>query len=379
MGDISLLALVTHLVVPSDVGEKVCPALSARTEPPRGAHDLRPDDIGLVLALGDSMTAGFALKGGLAEYRGQSFSAGGDPGAVTMPNFLRSLGGNGKVTGYSLGVRQGIHTTDLGCQGDDINLCQLNAAVDGANMIRMLSQVEYLSKMIYGNCGDGMICKDSNSAVSPNVLRGRRLSEFYPAPFRNHSKDWKLVTMFAGLADVVFVNGTASHVEPTPFEVFRMNFQSVLQAIRTKLGGRIFLNVMALPQQLALVETIIKSNLECRLVDILSHLPESPIHWSDPSHWDETAQRYNEIIREEVAKVTAEQDPHFFVSIQPFMQDLTLRGSMVDHFDCFHPNGVLAQNMSVALWNSMIGSGPKSTTIGFTAEPLCPTETTRLH
>jgi hypothetical protein len=319
------------------------------------------------------------LKGGVAEYRGQSFSAGGDSGAVTMPNFIRSLGGNKKVTGYSLGVRKGVYTSDLGCQGDDINLCQLNAAVDGANMIRMLSQVEYFSKMIYGNCGDGMICEDSHSSVSPNVLRGRRLGESYPAPFRNHSKDWKLLTMFAGLADAVFVNQTVSHVEPTPFEVFRTNFQSVLQAIRTKLGGRIFLNVMALPQQLASVEPIIKSNLECRLVNFLSHLPDSPVHWSDPRLWDQTVERYNEIMREEVAKVTAEQDPDIFVAIQPFMRDVTLRDSMVEHFDCFHPNVVLAQNMSVALWNSMIGSDPKPTTIDFTAEPLCPTETTRLH
>ncbi|CAG8775324.1 1268_t:CDS:2, partial [Acaulospora colombiana] len=68
-----------------------CPKLSPRT--PTSVHDLRPDDISVTMALGDSISAG-AFSHGLqedvltsfAEYRGDSFANGGNPGAITIPN-----------------------------------------------------------------------------------------------------------------------------------------------------------------------------------------------------------------------------------------------------------------------------------------------------
>jgi len=73
---------------------------------------LRPDDIKVVAALGDSITAGFGAKGiqdgtiinlnNLAEDRGISFAAGGDDGAITIPNFLKHY--NPNLIGASLGI-----------------------------------------------------------------------------------------------------------------------------------------------------------------------------------------------------------------------------------------------------------------------------------
>jgi len=49
------------------------------------------------MALGDSISAGFAMKAGrvydlldLVEFRGSVFSVGGDEGAYTIANFLKS-------------------------------------------------------------------------------------------------------------------------------------------------------------------------------------------------------------------------------------------------------------------------------------------------
>lgn len=70
--------------VPIDIG---CPFLTPRAEAATNVHDLRPDDIKLVIGLGDSVMAGFAAKGiqdetfftikNLYENRGISFAMGG--------------------------------------------------------------------------------------------------------------------------------------------------------------------------------------------------------------------------------------------------------------------------------------------------------------
>lgn len=314
-------------------------------------RDLRPDDVGLVLALGDSITAGFGLKGDLAEYRGESFSAGGDPGAWTLPNLLRTFGGNAKVAGASRGVRRGIHTSDRGCEGGDVALCQMNAAVDGADMRRMLPQVEYLSRLL-GSCSG---CD---------------------APFQNHTGDWKVVTLFAGIADAVF-SAAPEGRGPTPTRDFRDSFERVLWAVKTRLGGRVYVNVLALPRHLSHVETIIRDNVGCKLFYALSHLPGGPVRWTDVTSWDRALDEYNEAMQL-VIRTHAGLDPSFVVVFQPFLRDLLLETQMLEHMDCLHPNSLLAGNMSVALWNSMIGAKVVEA-IDFHAEPLCPSEDTRLR
>lgn len=53
----------------------------------------RPDDFSYTLALGDSITAGLFSRGiqtnhllDFSEWRGESYAAGADPGAITIPN-----------------------------------------------------------------------------------------------------------------------------------------------------------------------------------------------------------------------------------------------------------------------------------------------------
>ncbi|XP_049848198.1 phospholipase B1, membrane-associated-like isoform X2 [Schistocerca gregaria] len=76
---------------------------------PSSVHRLRPGDIDVVAAMGDSLVAGngaldeFAL-GAIIEYRGVSWCAGGDGTwreAVTLPNLLKEY--NPAVRGYSVG------------------------------------------------------------------------------------------------------------------------------------------------------------------------------------------------------------------------------------------------------------------------------------
>jgi phospholipase B1 len=93
---------------------KDCPVLTPRNDGPQSVHDLRMDDIKVVGALGDSITAGFGIMGfdttidpiiaalnSYNEYRGLSYSIGGDEDAFTIPNYVKHYQSN--VTGYSVG------------------------------------------------------------------------------------------------------------------------------------------------------------------------------------------------------------------------------------------------------------------------------------
>ncbi|KAI7871370.1 uncharacterized protein EV154DRAFT_431606 [Mucor mucedo] len=129
-----------------------CPALTPRVSP-RSVHDLRVDDIKVVGALGDSITAGFGILSidksdpslvnmldVFKEYRGLSYSIGGEEGAFTIPNYVKHYQPN--VTGYSVGV----HLAES-CN-DQPNQDMLNAAQSGAVAKNLDHEVNYLLERI---------------------------------------------------------------------------------------------------------------------------------------------------------------------------------------------------------------------------------------
>lgn len=77
---------------------------------PSSVHALRPGDIDVVMAMGDSITAGFgALSNNIfqifTEYRGVSWSIGGDENVssvLTVPNAFKRY--NPNVVGFSVGT-----------------------------------------------------------------------------------------------------------------------------------------------------------------------------------------------------------------------------------------------------------------------------------
>jgi len=127
-----------------------CPKLAPRPRP-NSIKNLRPDDISVVMALGDSITAAFGLKGaygGLEEYRGQSWSIGGDSDAVTLANFFKYY--NSSVQGASLSNH--IVEVCMGpfCPGHQYwpDLDVLNAAQSGAWIQNLPYQIKYLKAML---------------------------------------------------------------------------------------------------------------------------------------------------------------------------------------------------------------------------------------
>ena len=112
-------------------------------EPATSVHQLRPSDIKVVAALGDSLTAAFGAKaqnvlGLLTESRGVSWTIGGDEDAsATLPNILKLY--NQNLEGYSTGKNFFL----FGRSG-----VGLNAAVSGNDATYIPGQVETLIKRL---------------------------------------------------------------------------------------------------------------------------------------------------------------------------------------------------------------------------------------
>lgn len=126
-----------------------CPSIPA-PPPATNVTQLRPGNIKAVAVLGDSISAGFAMKGvpvgrsifvfiyPFSEYRGLTFAAGGDEyvsdfgweKAITIPNFLLhySPGLEGQSFGETRPLARGMN---------------LNGAVSGARVEDVPGQVNF--------------------------------------------------------------------------------------------------------------------------------------------------------------------------------------------------------------------------------------------
>ncbi|XP_049762996.1 phospholipase B1, membrane-associated-like isoform X2 [Schistocerca cancellata] len=99
--------------VPSDRPFPCDPRLGRSPSPPDSVHRLRPGDIDVVAALGDSLTAGNGILAAnimqvLAENRGVSWSIGGEGDwrqFLTLPNILKEF--NPRLVGFSLNDSSG--------------------------------------------------------------------------------------------------------------------------------------------------------------------------------------------------------------------------------------------------------------------------------
>ncbi|XP_060066978.1 phospholipase B1, membrane-associated-like [Ylistrum balloti] len=134
---------------------------------PRSVHELHPSDIKVVAAMGDSLTAGngidaLTIIGDFTEYRGRSWSIGGDGNLnsrLTLPNILKLY--NPNVRGWSTG------TGNVNSAG-----AHLNVAVTGSIAADLPDQARMLVSRINAD---------------PNI---------------NAATDWKLVTLFIGGNDM---------------------------------------------------------------------------------------------------------------------------------------------------------------------------------
>jgi len=317
-----------------------CPTYSYGNTSPLSVHALRPSDIKVVAALGDSLTAGFGAKAKnifqvFTEYRGVSWSIGGDydiTKEITMPNILRKY--NPSLIGYSLntGSENSVNS-------------KFNGAVTGTRSEDLPDQAMDLIEKI----------RDSSEV--------------------NLEEDWKVVTIWIGGNDLCDYCNDPEHYSP---ENYQENVRETLKLLKEELP-RTFVNLV-----LGIDVTMLHE------VDdgfcVFLHIYECAC----ATHPDKNVRaqiakalvEYNNLLISLRDEEEFNDSDDFTVVIQPFLRDTQLpRDSSgkpdLTYFapDCFHFSHLSHEAAAVALWNNMIEPVPTKLTQWTIGESIeCPAE-----
>jgi phospholipase B1 len=297
-----------------------CPNISAYTAP-SSIHQLRINDIGVIMALGDSITAGFGIKGTaglLNEYRGRSWNIGGDPYQITLPNFIKYY--QPSVTGYSTKY----HFLEI-C---DENIC------DSTHY----PQLDY-----YNSAQSGAITSKLMNQI--NYLRNRISDE--------DKEKWKMINLLIGGNDLCSVCED-DNFKP---ELFEIHLRDTLFELRNSFDKSLV--NMILIFKVSDIYQISQQSQYCR--DIHSILPsECPCAFSNPTKralMDYYTKVYQNITYQVVHEVnTVSLNTNFTIVIQPMFAMADISNFTVDFLstlDCFHPSLTAHQAMSISLWNNL--------------------------
>lgn len=309
-----------------------CPAVNVTIPEATEVTKLRFGNIKVVMAMGDSMTAAFGAEALPVEYRGISYSTGGDQNATTIAKYLQHY--NPDLDG--MGYKTSIPLTPY-CSG-------LNCAVSGAVVEDLPSQLEHLT----------------------NHLKSKT--------YEKYQDEWKLLTIFIGAN-----NACGCKSESNSADNFEKNLRTALTYTHGNLT-KTFVSVMTLfnisgvwdlAQTAKYCETVVPVLHECSCLESNA---------TDRLHMDELAIEYNKRtfkVAEEFYKLN---DPNFTVVVQPAVDSFRI-GDYSQNFlsdvDCFHPSLCAHQGFAYALWNNM-NSAPidKAHTLNYDQpEPLkCPTQ-----
>ncbi|CAG8537582.1 13608_t:CDS:2 [Ambispora leptoticha] len=310
-----------------------CPPLSPRPTIPKSVHNLRPDDIKYVMALGDSITAAFAAKGkyhdhplhihNIFENRGVSFAAGGDEDAQSLANFIKFY--REDLVGFSVGD----HLIEI-CKFCPENqyrpkLDRLNAAQSGASVINLEHEMNYLLE---------------------------RIEEL-----QVDMSSFKFLNLFIGSNDICNSCKT-ERVTPRVFEAF---IRDTLDTIESKIPNTIvnLLGVFNVSQ----VYEFAHGRKYCRWFKYLPQIQYGcacaflPGKEGDERRkkMDEITLEYNKAIKRIVADYASRPpNPSFGLSYHPFELNLTsFPIESVSNVDCFHPSVSMHQHIAKVLWNNL--------------------------
>jgi hypothetical protein len=341
------------LAVPPAPPAFTCPALTPSVSPPIDVRHIRPTDVKAFLAMGDSITAAFAAKDlfkldGIREFRGISWSIGGDDGAYTVPNFFQRVSGfpHSHAHGSSLGVQIPLEAVKIkghAVRSWDPRVDQLNGAVSLAKVQDLDVQMDYL------------------------VAEAKKIQGL------DFERDWKVLTILIG-ANNLCISCEQGRKDATP-EFFEAKYRAILERVRREIP-KVFVN--AVPMfNISGVRAQQQSSSYCKLINPISdnECPCMGRSDSDRLAMDEHNALYTQVIRNVSADYAARNLTDFAVVMQPCFVDLpVLALEYLSGVDCFHPSHIAHAAMSIGLWNNMLQQeGEKDTTLDpATVKFLCP-------
>uniref|UniRef100_A0A914UN84 Phospholipase B1, membrane-associated n=1 Tax=Plectus sambesii TaxID=2011161 RepID=A0A914UN84_9BILA len=295
-----------------------CAEPKLKRAPAESVHAITPADINVVAAMGDSLTAGMgagaqSLAEDVLEYRGLSFSIGGDGDLkfmTTIPNILRRF--NNKLVGASHRVSPVWYKL----------FSQFNVAVSGSRAPNMYLQATDLVK---------------------------RMKE---TELVDIEKDWKLITIFIGANDLCDYC-----LQPETYSVanYTSNIKAAIDYLKKHLP-RTIVNVVSMLKLNMLKETHsispgceLMHSQECRCL----------IEMDDAALRD-AIRSYQEEVHKFEELEEYQSDDQFVVTVAPALEqaDLPLNAAKEPDLaylapDCFHPSQLGHSIMAKQVWNNM--------------------------
>ncbi|KAJ8796284.1 hypothetical protein J1605_018081 [Eschrichtius robustus] len=373
-GNPEILGFILH---PQDHGSRLlCSDRAPSASPPASVHTLRPADIQVVAALGDSLTAGNGigskpndLSDVTTQYRGLSYSSGGDSyleKVTTLPsdlgqvtkhcepqisssgpesveivkwdNILRKF--NGNLTGYAVGTGNASDTNAF-----------LNQAVPGTKARELSSQVQTLIQKM----------KDDHRV--------------------NFHEDWKVITVLIGGSDLCDYCTDSNLYSAANFFDHLRNALDILH----REVPRALVNLVDFMSPRVMRHVFLENPDKCPvqqasiLCNCVLTLRESS---QELARLEAVTRAYQNSMRELVESGRYDTREDFSVVLQPFFYNIRLPiladgRPDVSFFapDCLHPNQKFHSQLSRALWVNMLEPlGKKTDTLDLTADiPLpCP-------
>ncbi|KAM9067315.1 phospholipase B1, membrane-associated [Sarcophilus harrisii] len=327
-----------------------CEDRAPSTSVPSSVHALKPADIQVVAAVGDSLTAGNGIASKqndlldvFTQYRGLSYSAGGDASlesVTTLPNILRKF--NKNLTGFALGIGD----------ADDASAF-LNQAVPGAKAEGLMKQVQILVQ---------------------KMKTDHRI---------DFLRDWKVVTLLIGTSDLCDYCTDSNLYSVTKFS---SHLQDALDFLHREVP-RALVNIVDFMNPIILRQVILGNQNNCPVLHANSFcncilmVREGS---SELARMKEVIKSYQSSIRELVESGRYDTREDFTVVLQPFFENTKLvlqpNGNPDVSFfapDCIHPNQKFHSQLSRALWNNMLQPvGKKMNFLDLAANTplLCPTQ-----
>ncbi|XP_012219356.1 phospholipase B1, membrane-associated [Linepithema humile] len=298
---------------------------SRSPEVPNSVHKLRPGDIDVIAAMGDSLTAGAGVFASnvlqiLIENRGVSATGGGQGTwrqYLTLPNIIKEF--NPNLIGYALGDSLASHEAS-----------QLNVAESGAWSQDMPYMAEILVK---------------------RIKRDRRI---------DLQKHWKFISLMIGSNDFC----TELCWVPSPWSVLEKHKADLLQVLRTLRDNlpRTFVALIPPPHLKALLKAakdrrslscFLTTDLECSCLFGLAFQKSIPLYYEIMTRWQQ--------IDIEIAALPEFQRDDFAVVAQPILleafiplasdgySDMTYLSS-----DCFHVSQKANALYANGIWNNLL-------------------------
>ncbi|XP_053670197.1 phospholipase B1, membrane-associated-like [Anopheles nili] len=312
--------------IPPEVPFPCNVSLGRSPKVPTSVHKLRPGDINVIAAMGDSLTAatGAAASGFVDLYqenRGLAWSIGGQwdwRNVTTLPNILKVF--NPQLVGYSYGDAYPFHRDS-----------QFNMAEIGA----VSYDIPYMAR-----------------AMVQRIRRDPRV---------DWKRDWKLVTIAIGGNDICTFVCTMRFPEQLPSK-HRLRLQRTLRYLRDNMP-RTFVNLVSVPS-VAKVVMLSRKPFACQSL----HHGECSCwvgqlyNQSDASRdrWARIQDQYTRVEKEIAESQEFRGLDEFAVVYQPWSLNVSMKmnGKDIDYsllsYDCFHMSQKGNAFAGTALWNNML-------------------------